>query len=120
MQNNALTKSGRPKTIGNLRLVAPLLLVFAVFLGGCTMNETEQRTVSGAGIGAAGGAALGAIAGAFAGVPGMGAAIGAAGGAAIGGTAGYVIDQRDKRQAAEARNRQLEAQNRQLRQQNQY
>jgi len=120
MDNNALTKTGGPRALGNLRLVAPLLIVFAIILGGCTMDETQQRTVSGAGIGAAGGAALGAIAGAFAGVPGMGAAIGAGAGAAIGGTAGYVVDQKDKRQTAENRNRQLEAENRQLRQENQY
>jgi len=120
MKNSALIESGGPRTLGNLRLIVPLLLVFAVVLGGCTMDQTEQRTFSGAGIGAAGGAALGAIAGAFAGVPGMGAAIGAGAGAAIGGGAGYIVDQKDKREAAEAKNRQLEAENRQLRQQNQY
>lgn len=120
MKNNALMRSGGPRTLGNLRLVFPLLIAFVVILGGCTMDQTEQRTFSGAGIGAAGGAALGAIAGAFAGVPGMGAAIGAGAGAAIGGGAGYIVDQRDKRQAAEAKNRQLEAQNQKLKQQNQY
>ena len=60
-------------------------LVAALALGGCTMTETEQRTVSGAGIGAAAGAAGGALIGAIAGVPGTGAAIGAAAGAALGG-----------------------------------
>jgi len=120
MENIALMSSSRPGALASLRLVFPLLIAFAIILGGCTMNETEQRTVSGAGIGAAGGAALGAIVGAFAGAPGAGAAIGAAAGTAVGAGTGYIVDQRAKRQQAEARNRQLEAQNRQLKQQNQY
>jgi hypothetical protein len=120
MKNNDVTKSGGPRTLGSLRLVFPMLVAIVVILGGCTMTETEQRTASGAGIGAAGGAALGAIIGAFAGAPGAGAAIGAGAGAAVGGGVGYIVDQRDKRQAAEARTRQLEAQNQKLKQQNQY
>ncbi len=77
MKNDALRKSSGPRTVGNLRLVFPMLIAVVVILGGCTMNETQQRTASGAGIGAASGAALGAIVGAFAGSPGAGAAIGA-------------------------------------------
>lgn len=49
------------------------------------MNSTQQRTLSGAGIGAASGAAIGAMTG---GSVAGGAAIGAAGGAA----AGYIYD----------------------------
>jgi hypothetical protein len=42
-----------PKVASILRLAAPLLAAFAVFFGACTMTETEEWTVSGAGIGAA-------------------------------------------------------------------
>jgi surface antigen len=102
---------------GALVLVAAIWLAMAGGLGGCTMSETEQRTFSGAGIGAAVGAAGGALFGAMAGVPGTGAAIGAAAGAAIGGAGGYVVDQVDQRQAAQAENTQLRQENEQLRQQ---
>ncbi len=120
MSNNAIAKTGGLPILGNLRLIFPLLLAIVVVLGGCTMDETEQRTASGAGIGAAGGAALGAIIGAFAGAPGAGAAIGAGAGAAVGGGVGYIVDQRAKRESAEARARRLEAENQKLKQQNQY
>ena len=100
-----------------LRLVAPLLLALAVVLGGCTMSETEQRTARGAGIGAAAGAAAGALFGAFAGVPGTGAAIGAAAGATLGAGGGYIVDQRKKREAAEAESQRLRQENQQLQQQ---
>jgi uncharacterized protein HemX len=102
---------------GALVLLAAIWLGLAAGLGGCTMSETEQRTFSGAGIGAAVGAAGGALFGAMAGVPGTGAAIGAAAGAAIGGAGGYIVDQRDQRQAAQAENTQLRQENEQLRQQ---
>jgi surface antigen len=102
---------------GALVLVAAIWLAMAGGLGGCTMSETEQRTFSGAGIGAAVGAAGGALFGAMAGVPGTGAAIGAAAGAAIGGAGGYVVDQVDQRQAAQAEASQLRQENEQLRQQ---
>jgi uncharacterized membrane protein len=69
-----------------------ILLTFAVAAGlamaGCTMNETGQRTMTGAAGGAAGGALIGAIAG----NAGLGAAIGAAAGAA----GGYLYDQHKK------------------------
>jgi YMGG-like Gly-zipper len=84
-------------------------------LGGCTMTETEQRAVSGTGIGAAVGAAGGALIGAIAGKPGTGAAIGAATGAAVGGTGGYIRDQQVKRGDAQAEADQLRAENEQLR-----
>jgi hypothetical protein len=100
-----------------LLLMAAIWLGLAGMIGGCTMNTTEQRTFSGAGIGAAVGAAGGAVIGAFAGVPGTGAAIGAAAGAAVGGAGGYIVDQVDQRQAAQAENTQLRQENEQLRQQ---
>jgi hypothetical protein len=102
---------------GAVVLLAAIWLALAGGLGGCTMSETEQRTFSGAGIGAAVGAAGGALFGAMAGVPGTGAAIGAAAGAAIGGAGGYIVDQVDQRQAAQAENTQLRQENEQLRQQ---
>lgn len=119
MKNTSVVNVGGRRTLGKLGLIFPILIAFVVILGGCTMDQTEQRTVSGAGIGAAGGAALGAIIGAFAGAPGAGAAIGAAAGTAVGAGTGYIVDQRAKRQQADARARQLEAENQQLRQQNQ-
>lgn len=96
-----------------------LALVAAIWLGlgGCTMNTTEQRTASGAGIGAAAGAAGGALFGAMAGVPGTGAAIGAAVGAAVGGAGGYIVDQVRQREAAQAEASRLQQENEQLRQQ---
>ena len=97
-----------------LLLIVAIWLGLAGMLGGCTMDTTEQRTFSGAGIGAAVGAAGGALIGAFAGVPGTGAAIGAAAGAAVGGAGGYIVDQVDQRQAAQAENTQLRQENQQL------
>jgi osmotically inducible lipoprotein OsmB len=66
-----------------------VVLASTALIAGCSdMSETQQRTVSGAGIGAAGGAALGAIGG----NPLLGASVGAAAGAG----AGYVYDQNQK------------------------
>jgi osmotically inducible lipoprotein OsmB len=71
-------------------VVAAVLLA----LTGCTgMTDTQQRAVTGAGIGAAGGAVIGAIAG----NAGLGAAIGAGAGL----VGGLVVDkvQKDKQAA---------------------
>lgn len=103
--------------VGAKRVVALVALAAVIVLGGCTMSETEQRTVSGAGIGAAVGAAGGAIVGAIAGVPGTGAAIGAAAGAAVGGVGGYIHDQQVKRSDAQSDADQLRQENERLRQQ---
>ncbi|OPX20287.1 MAG: hypothetical protein BZ151_04780 [Desulfobacca sp. 4484_104] len=66
-----------------------LLLVLAMFLGGCAgMSYTEQRTLSGGAIGAASGAAIGAIAGE--------AAVGAGIGAGAGLLGGYLYDRYEK------------------------
>jgi len=77
--------------VGKLEMISRAgLLVMLITVGACSnMNSTQQRTLSGAGIGAAGGAAIGAIAGGS--VAGA-AALGAAGGAA----AGYIYDQSQK------------------------
>jgi len=62
------------------------VIALAMSVSACSnMNSTQQRTLSGAGIGAASGAAIGAMTG---GSVAGGAAIGAAGGAA----AGYIYD----------------------------
>ena len=71
------------------KIVAVLALVF--MLAGCAgMSTTQQRTLSGAAIGAGGGAAIGAITG---GSPGVGAAVGAGAGA----LGGYLYDQSQRR-----------------------
>ncbi|HEV2673850.1 MAG TPA: YMGG-like glycine zipper-containing protein [Aliidongia sp.] len=72
------------------RLTGAALITSFLALGACSnMNSTEQRTLSGAGIGAAGGAVIGAVVG---GNPLAGAAIGGAAGAA----GGYLLDQSKK------------------------
>jgi osmotically inducible lipoprotein OsmB len=74
-----------------MRIAVVLVLVAAVFLGGCAgMSTTEQRVVSGGAIGAGSGALIGWAAG----CPGCGAAIGAGTGA----LGGYVYDQYEKSQ----------------------
>lgn len=67
-----------------------LMAVLAVSVSGCAnMSSGEQRTLSGAGIGAAGGALIGGLA---TGRPLRGAAIGAAAGA----VGGYLYDRHEK------------------------
>ena len=101
------------------RLAIPLFLASAVALGGCTADETTQRTGSGAVIGAGAGAAGGALFGAMAGSPGTGAAIGAGAGAVIGGATGYIIDRNKKKDEAEKESERLRRENEQLRQEQQ-
>lgn len=70
-----------------------LALVAALALGACgDMSATQQRTLSGAGIGAAGGALIGSITG----DAGWGALIGAGAGAA----GGYLYDRTKKNEDA--------------------
>ena len=76
-------------------------LVFTV--GACTMNETQQRTGSGAAIGAAAGALLGGKSG-------------AAWGAALGAGGGYLVDQTKKRESTDAENQRLREENYRLQQ----
>lgn len=69
-----------------MKSLAPLAFAAALSLTACAnMNETEQRTLSGAAIGTVSGAAIGAIAG----NAGLGAVLGAGAGAA----GGYIWDQ---------------------------
>jgi|UniRef100_UPI0040476CE3 osmotically inducible lipoprotein OsmB len=71
-----------------------ILSVTSIFaLSACSnMNDTQQRTLSGAGIGTAAGVGIGALTGG-------GLLWGAAGGAAIGALGGYVYDQHEKNQS---------------------
>jgi uncharacterized membrane protein YebE (DUF533 family) len=69
------------------------------------MSQTQERTGTGAAIGALGGALLGTSREAAV----VGAAVGAAG--------GYVYDQYKKREETDAENAQLKAENAQLKQQ---
>ena len=70
------------------------ILIIGLALGGCSnMSDTEQRTLSGAAIGAGAGTAIGAAAGETA----WGAAIGTAAGAA----GGYLYDRHKKSEEKE-------------------
>ena len=84
--------------------VATLLLLIPLFSAGCAMTETQQRTGTGAAIGALGGAVLGTSRQSAA----IGAAVGAAG--------GYLFDQHQQRQDAQAENARLQQENARLRQ----
>lgn len=76
-----------------MRYAIPFCLAISVALAACSdMTTTQQRTLSGGGMGAAGGAMLGAIGG--------NAALGAAAGAGAGLIGGYVYDQHKKSQDA--------------------
>ena len=69
-----------------------LMAALAVGVSGCAdMSSGEQRTLSGAGIGAAAGALVGELA---VGRPMAGAAVGAA----VGGASGYLYDRHEKSQ----------------------
>ncbi len=71
------------------KLALITILVIGLALGGCAnMSDTEQRTLSGAAIGAGAGTAIGAASGSA----GWGAAIGTAAGAA----GGYLYDRHQK------------------------
>jgi uncharacterized membrane protein len=82
-----------------------VLLALAAFVSGCAMNETQQRTGTGAAIGALGGALIGTSRESAA----IGAAIGAAG--------GYLYDQTNKREDSQAENERLRRENEALKQQ---
>lgn len=89
---------------GAVRRVAALIVLIPVFSAGCAMTETQQRTGTGAAIGALGGAVLGTSRQSAA----IGAAVGAAG--------GYLFDQHQQRQSAQTENTQLRQENERLRQ----
>lgn len=74
----------------NRTILAAAALVGAVSVAGCAgMSDTQQRTLSGAGIGTAVGVGVGAITGDWA---------WAAGGAAVGAASGFLVDQQRKRE----------------------
>ena len=86
--------------------MSPLAVPFALLMlvaSGCAMNETGQRTGTGAAIGALGGAVLGTSRESAA----IGAAVGAAG--------GYLYDQHEKRETSQSQNEQLRMENERLR-----
>lgn len=85
-------------------LVVALITATTLFSSGCAMNETQQRTGTGAAIGALGGALLGTSRESAA----IGAAVGAAG--------GYIYDQYNKREDEESENARLRAENERLKQ----
>ena len=80
-----------------------LIAALAVPVGACTMSETQQRTGSGAALGAAAGALLG------------GSRSNVLTGAAIGAGTGYVVDQRSKRADSDAESQRLREENMRLR-----
>jgi uncharacterized protein YcfJ len=81
-----------------------LIVSLALTGSACTMNETQQRTGTGAAIGAAAGALIGGRSG-------------AAWGAAVGAGGGYLVDQTKKRESEEAENQRLREENYRLQQQ---
>ena len=83
--------------------VAALCALMILVISGCAMNETQQRTGTGAAIGALGGALLGTSRQSAA----IGAAVGAAG--------GYLYDQHEKREDAQTENERLRQENERLR-----
>lgn len=82
-----------------------LVAVASLFVSGCAMTETQQRTGTGAAVGALGGALLGTSR--------QSAAIGAA----VGATGGFLFDQFNKREDAQSENERLRQENERLRQQ---
>jgi hypothetical protein len=71
------------------KITVIIILAIGLALGGCSgMSDTEQRTLSGAAIGAGAGTAIGAISG--------NTAVGAIVGTAVGAGGGYLYDQHKK------------------------
>ncbi|MBX9749115.1 MAG: hypothetical protein K5Q68_05815 [Roseococcus sp.] len=74
------------------RIPMAILLVAGLAVSGCAgLNETQQRTATGA----LGGGALGGIIGSFSGNAGLGALLGAG----VGGAGGYLYDQSQQQRA---------------------
>lgn len=104
MQNRRDSKTHRI-TSSLISPVTTLLIVTVLLVSGCAMNETQQRTATGAAVGALGGALLGTSRESAA----IGAAVGAAG--------GFLFDQVNKRESAQTENERLRQENERLRQQ---
>jgi uncharacterized protein HemX len=100
MQSTVPTMLSR---MGSTPLALALVASMALGVGGCTMSETQQRTGSGAALGAIGGALIG------------GNTEGAVIGAAVGAAGGYMVDQHKKREDADAETARLRAENERLR-----
>jgi hypothetical protein len=99
-------EAGTPRTVSSYIAGRVALVAFATLLAsGCAMNETQQRTGTGAAIGAIGGALIGTSRESAA----IGAAVGAAG--------GFLFDQYQQRSDAQAENAQLRQENARLQQQ---
>jgi hypothetical protein len=97
--------SGTPRAVNtSTSLVVALIALTAFCVSGCAMNETQERTGTGAAIGALGGALLGTSRESAV----IGAAVGAAG--------GYLYDQYNKREDAQSENEQLRQENARLKQ----
>ena len=99
------TRKRYPTNLGTRSKSLCMVASMTLAISACTMSETQQRVGSGAAIGAAGGA----IAGGLIGGSNSAALVGAGIGAAAGAGTGYVVDQRKKREEAEAESRQLRA-----------
>jgi hypothetical protein len=85
-----------------------LILVFALGLSACgDLNQTQQRTATGA----LGGGAIGGILGSFSGNAGLGALLGAG----VGGAGGYLYDQSQQSQQSQQYQRGYRGGNRQYR-----
>jgi Glycine zipper len=83
-----------PRNIA-MRPTLAILLLAGLGLAGCgDMNQTQQRTATGA----LGGAAVGGILGSFSGNAGLGALLGAGVGGGGGGGGGYLYDQSQQSQ----------------------
>lgn len=102
---HAQQNTGTRRMANKFNRCALAVLAFAALTGGCAMNDTQQRTASGAAIGALGGALIGTSRESAA----IGAAVGAAG--------GFLYDQVNQRQDTQTENARLRQENEALRQQ---
>ena len=106
-------KKWDPAKLGTHTKPLCMVALMVMAISACTGTETQQRVGSGAAIGAAGGAVAGGLIGGSNSAALGGAAIGAAAGAGT----GYVVDQRKKREEAEAESRQLREDKRRMQEQ---
>ena len=94
-----------PRSIARSVGVVLLLVISVTGLTGCATVESNPKTT----VGAFGGAAFGGLIAAAAGGGGVAIAGAVIGGALLGALGGNMLDQRDKRLAAEAQHRALES-----------